>query len=111
MQHASPQDDHALLLDLNQNYVRSAQQSAQQSGEKGSEGTQAEARRAAERLAEAQRMMNGMRQQQASSQVDDLAQRAEGLKDEQKDFEQRLKQTFANGAPQGGRNGFFENFV
>ncbi len=87
------------------NDMRSAQQSAQQSGEQGSAGTQAEARRAAERLAEAQRMMNGMRQQQASSQVDDLAQRAEGLKDEQKDFEQRLRQTFGDGAQQGGRNG------
>ena len=87
------------------NDMRSAQQSAQQPGQQGSAGTQAEARRAAERLAEAQRMMNGMRQQQASSQVDDLAQRAEGLKDEQKDFEQRLGQAFGRGAQQNGRNG------
>jgi hypothetical protein len=87
------------------NDMRSAQQSAQQSGQQSSAGTQAEARRAAERLAEAQRMMNGMRQQQASSQVDDLSKRAEGLKDEQKDFEQRLGQAFGRGAQQGGRNG------
>jgi hypothetical protein len=82
--------------------MRSAQNSAQQ-GQQGSAGAQAEARRAAERLAEAQRMLNGMRQQQASSQVDELSQRADGLKDQQKDFEQRLKQAFGDG--QNGRNG------
>jgi hypothetical protein len=48
-------------------------------------------------------MMNGMRQQQASSQVDDLSQRADGLRDQQKDFEQRLKQAFGDG--QQGRTG------
>ena len=69
---------------------------AQQNGQQVAERLQAEARRAAERLAEAQRMMNGMRQQQAGSQVDDLAERADKLAGQQNDFEQRLKQAFGS---------------
>jgi hypothetical protein len=89
------------------NDMRSAQQSAQQGGQQGTASgaqAQAEARRAAERLAEAQRMLNGLRQQQSSSQLDDLSQRADRLRDQQKDFEQRLKQAFGDGQ-QNGRNG------
>ena len=82
--------------------MRQAQQSAQQNPN--SAEAQADARRAAERLAEAQRMMNGMRTQQAGSQLDDLADRADKLSQQQDDFAKRLEQAFGD-ARQPGRNG------
>jgi hypothetical protein len=74
---------------------------AQQGQQQGQTGTQADARRAAERLAEAQRMLNGLRQQQSGSQLDDLSQRADQLAGEQHDFENRLKQAFGQAGQQG----------
>jgi hypothetical protein len=54
-------------------------------------------------------MLNGLRQQQSSSQIDDLSQRADQLAGEQKDFESRLKQAFGGegqqGAQQNGKSG------
>jgi hypothetical protein len=63
---------------------------------------QADARRAADRLREAQDMMRGMRSDQAGQQVGDLARRADQLAAGQQDFEGRLRQIFRNpNAPDG----------
>ncbi len=85
--------------------MRQAQQSAQQNPNSAS--AQADARRAAERLSEAERMMSGMRQQQAGSQIDDLAERADKLAAEQGDFTKRLESATGGDARNGtsGRNG------
>jgi len=48
-------------------------------------------------------MMNGLRQQQSTSQLDDLSQRADRLADQQRDFANRLGQAFGRG--QNGQNG------
>jgi hypothetical protein len=50
------------------------------------------------------KMMNGMRTQQAGSQLDDLAERADKLAQQQDDFSKRLDQTFGD-PRQPGRNG------
>jgi hypothetical protein len=54
----------------------------------------AEARRAAERLKDAQQMMGGMRQEQTSGQIGDLARRAEKLAEDQRNFSEDLKRRF-----------------
>jgi hypothetical protein len=82
--------------------MRQAQQSAQQNPQSAS--AQADARRAAERLAESERMMNGMRQQQAGSQLDDLSERADKLAQQQGDFAKRLEQAMG-GDPRSGNQG------
>ena len=63
----------------------------------------ADARRAADRLAEAQRMLNGLRQQSSVSQLDALSQRVDQLVEQQRQFESRLSQAF--GGDQAVRNG------
>ncbi len=64
--------------------------------EQGSAG----ARRAAERLQEAKDLLRGMRQQQSSNQLDDLAQRADQLAGEQRDFTNKMRRAY-NGAQPG----------
>ena len=56
----------------------------------------ADARRAAERLNEAKNLLGGMRGQQTSDKVHELSQRASDLADKQRDFSERMKQTFPN---------------
>jgi len=73
--------------------MRSAQSAASQ-GKDGAANSEANARRAAERLKEAQDAMNGMRQQQASSQLGDLSNRADQLAAQQRDFANRLRKAF-----------------
>ena len=58
----------------------------------------ADARRAADRLAEARGALRGMQQQQSADQLSDLARRSEGLADRQRDFTNRLRQTYGQGA-------------
>ncbi len=84
-----------------ENDMRSAQSSAAQ-GQQGQMASQADARRAAERLKEAQDQLGGMRQQQAAAQLSDLAQRARKLADEQRDFENRLRKAYGEDYLNGG---------
>jgi hypothetical protein len=86
--------------------MRSAQQAAsqqQQNGQQGSQQSEADARRAAERLQEAKDMLGGMRKQQASSQLGELSDRADKLAAQQRDFSNRLRQTFGDQLTQSGR--------
>ncbi|MEK7752578.1 MAG: hypothetical protein AAB654_11720, partial [Acidobacteriota bacterium] len=62
----------------------------------GSEQNPADSRRAAERLDEARDLMSGMRRQQASGQLDDLARRAEQLASMQREHSERLRRMFSN---------------
>ncbi|MBZ5661676.1 MAG: DUF4175 domain-containing protein [Acidobacteriia bacterium] len=59
--------------------------------------SEAEARRAADRLKEATDLLGGMRQQQSSSKVDALSQEASRLKNEESSQSDRIRQMFANG--------------
>ena len=68
-------------------------QGQQGAGQQSSQAT-ADARRAAEHLADAQSLLNGMRKQQSASQLGDLADRAERLADQQRDFANRLRKEF-----------------
>ncbi len=68
---------------------------SQQQGQAG----QADSRRAADRLQEAQNLMRGMRSDQASQQLDDLARRSEKLAGQQQDFESQLRKLFGNQQP------------
>jgi hypothetical protein len=56
----------------------------------------ADSRRAAERLEEARNLMSGMRRQQASGQLDELARRAEQLASMQREHNERLRRMFSN---------------
>ena len=56
------------------------------------EQTAAGQRRAADRLQEARDILNGMQHQNASQQLDDLAQQANQLAQQQTDFQNRLRQ-------------------
>jgi FtsZ-binding cell division protein ZapB len=55
---------------------------------------EAEARRAADRLKEAQQTLSGLRSQQAGGQVDDLARQAEELASRQQDFEGQMRRAY-----------------
>src|SRR5579872_3582665 len=73
--------------------MRNSQQSANQ-GQQGSAQSQADARRAADRLKEAQDQLSGMRKQEATGQLNDLADRADKLAQQQRDFSNRLRQAY-----------------
>ncbi len=60
----------------------------------GTPQAQADARRAADRLNEAQQLMSGLRQAQASNQVDDLIRQADELARRQQDFEGQMRRAF-----------------
>ena len=60
--------------------------------------SEAEARRAADRLKEATDLLGGMRQQQSSAKVDSLADEAIRLAKEQRDQSDRIRQLFGQGA-------------
>ena len=55
---------------------------------------EAEARRAADRLKEAQQTLSGLRSQEAGGQVDDLARQAEELASRQQDFEGQMRRAY-----------------
>ena len=70
--------------------------SAQGSSQPGAQGkAQADAERAAERLKEAREMLAGMRKQQAGDEIDEIAQKAVKLAQQQQDFSERLRKNFA----------------
>jgi hypothetical protein len=54
----------------------------------------AEARRAADRLKEAQQTLSGLRSQEAGGQVDDLARQAQELASRQQEFEGQMRRTY-----------------
>lgn len=65
-----------------------------------------DARRAADRLNEAQNLLGGMRRQETGTQMDAIAGQARQLADRQRDFEKRLRQSYGNptnGRPQPGQ--------
>jgi len=68
---------------------------AAQDMERASSGGGADARRAAERINAARRMLEGAAQQQSAAQMDEMTRRAEQLAEEQRQFENRLRQTFS----------------
>ncbi len=84
--------------------MRAAQQASQQQGGQ-KDAADADARRAAERLQEGKDMLNGLRKQEASSQLGDLSQRADQLAQHQRDFTNRLRQDFGDQATQDSRMG------
>ena len=63
--------------------------------------TNAGQQRAAERLNEARDILNGMQHQNASQQLDDMAQKAGQLAQHQTDYQNRLRQMFAGGTSPG----------
>lgn len=73
--------------------MRRAQQGASQANDPES------ARRAAERLAEAQGALGGMRRQETGGQMDSIASRAQSLARRQRDFEERLKKAYGGNQP------------
>ncbi|MEO7144722.1 MAG: hypothetical protein ABI165_14585 [Bryobacteraceae bacterium] len=80
--------------------MRRASQSSsqqQQSGQSGQQ-SQADARRAADRLKEAQDLLGGLQHREAEQQLSDLAQRADKLAQTQRDFDNRLRAQFGNQA-------------
>jgi hypothetical protein len=81
------------------------QQSGQQSGQQQAGQAEANARRAAEHLQDAQSLFNGMRRQESSSQLSDLAERSEKLASQQRDFANRLRKEFGAQAFQNGSGG------
>jgi hypothetical protein len=71
--------------------LRRATQDMQRASSQGG----AEARRAAERINSARRMLEGAAQQQSAGQMDEMSRQAEQLAERQKEFEDRLRQTFS----------------
>jgi hypothetical protein len=68
----------------------------------------AEARRAADRLQEARDSVRGMRNQESGQQMSDLTRRADKLAQDQREFVDKLKQTYGDGAqtrPMPGQDG------
>jgi hypothetical protein len=63
--------------------------------------TNAGQQRAGQRLQEAHDILNGMQRQNASQQLDDMAQKAGQLAQHQTDFQNRLRQMFAGGTQPG----------
>jgi hypothetical protein len=71
-------------------------QNAGNAQNQGTPQSEAEARRAAERLREAREMLAGERRQQAGEQVEGLARKTQQLAEEQRNFEQHMRQTLGN---------------
>jgi len=85
-------------------------QNAGNAQNQGTPQSEAEARRAAERLREAREMLAGERRQQAGEQVEELARKAQQLAEEQRNFEQRMRQALGSMMQdeQGGRPGLLQ---
>jgi hypothetical protein len=69
----------------------------------GSAQSEAEARRAAERLREARQTLAGERKQQTGQQMEELARKSQELAEQQRNFENRMRQTFGGAADDQGR--------
>ena len=74
--------------------------SAQQSGSQ--DQSTAGQRRAADKLRQAQDVLNGMERQQSGQSLDDMVKQAEQLSSHQQDFANRLRQTYSS---EGANNG------
>ena len=76
---------------------QSSQQAGQQTGQQGKQFGQqsdADARRAADRLKEAQDLLNGLQHQEAAQQLGEMGERADKLAEQERDFANRLRQQF-----------------
>jgi hypothetical protein len=95
---ADPKQLQRMLESLSQsiNDMRDAQ-----SQQGGAAAAEANARRAADRLKEAQQMLQGMRQNQTAGQVDNLVQQAEDLARRQQAFEGQMRRTFGQANQKG----------
>jgi len=80
-------------LDRLQQAVDDMRQAAS-SQQAGTPQGEAEARRAADRLKEAQQTLSGLRSQEAGGKVDDLARQAEELASRQRDFEGQMRRAY-----------------
>jgi hypothetical protein len=78
-------------------------QNASSPQNQGSAQSEAEARRAAERLREARQSLAGERKQQAGQQMEELARKSQELAEQQRNFESRMRQTFGGAADDQGR--------
>jgi hypothetical protein len=67
---------------------------AASSQQNGTPQGEAQARRAADKLREAEQMLSGMKSQASNSQVEDLARQADELARKQQDFEGQMRRTF-----------------
>jgi hypothetical protein len=67
----------------------------------GTPQSEAEARRAAERLEEAKNLLRGMQQQRNDGTVEQLAQRAENLARQQEDFSRRMRRSLGSSSLSG----------
>ena len=87
--------------------LQQAERDMQNAGSAQNQGTpqsEAEARRAAERLREAREMLAGEQKQRAGEQMEELARRTQQLADSQRNFEQQMRQTFGGvGQDEQGR--------
>ena len=84
--------------------LQQALQDMQQAGSSQQAGTpqgEAQARRAADRLREAQQMLEGLRGKQSTNQVDDLAKQAEDLARRQQESMNQLRQTLESQGDRG----------
>jgi hypothetical protein len=92
MRGADPRQLQQMLDRLNQSIE--AMRGAQSSQQAGSASAEANARRAAESLREAQQMLQGMRNNQSTGQVESLVQQAEDLARRQQAFEGQMRRAY-----------------
>ncbi|MGD0300251.1 MAG: hypothetical protein ABSE86_24435 [Bryobacteraceae bacterium] len=83
--------------------ARATDDMRQAENQQGGNSDQASAgqKRAGERLQEAHDILNGIQRQNASQQLDDMAQKANQLSQHQTDFQNRLRQMFSGGTQPG----------
>src|SRR5579871_2955024 len=83
--------------------ARATEDMRQAESQQGSNSDQSNAgqQRASQRLQEARDILNGMQHQNASQQLDDMAQKAGQLAQHQNDFQNRLRQSFSGGQQPG----------
>jgi hypothetical protein len=80
--------------------LQKAQEDMRRAAQNGGQNP-SDSRRAAERLEEARDLVGGMRRQEASGQLDDLASRAEQLASTQREHSEQLRRMFASPNSQG----------
>lgn len=97
-----PQQQAAQLAAINRAMQRLAEamrdmQSAGSPQNQGTPQSEAEARRAAERLRESREMLAGVRKQQAGEAMNELAQKTQQLAEQQRTFENQMRQALGSG--------------
>ena len=83
--------------------MRKAASSA--AGQQGQQGTEADSRRAADKLQEARDLLGGARRQQSEGALDNLARKAEELANRQQDQSRKMRGAFGNPALLNGQPG------